>query len=98
MLKPLPLEDQTPPTRVPPHSFEAERALLGAVLLNNRALDRAREFLEPRHFAEPLHGRIYAACISITDSGRIASAITISEALGADPDLTSRVATVISRA
>ncbi len=42
MLKPIPLPDTGAdvPVRVPPHNFEAEQVLLGAVLLNNRAIER----------------------------------------------------------
>ena len=31
--------------RSPPHNFEAEMALLGAILVNNRAFERVQEFL-----------------------------------------------------
>ena len=47
--------------RVPPHNYEAEQALLGAILVNNRVFDQVTEFLRPEHFADPLHGRIYEA-------------------------------------
>ena len=54
------------PLRTPPHNFEAEQALLGAILMNNRALERVSEFLRPDHFADPVHGRIYDACLALT--------------------------------
>src|SRR3546814_2121205 len=38
--------------REPPHNLEAEQALLGAVLVNNRAYERVSEFLRPEHFAD----------------------------------------------
>jgi hypothetical protein len=38
-------------------NLEAEQALLGAVLTDNRVLDRV-EFLSPEHFADALHGRL----------------------------------------
>ncbi len=41
--------------RTPPHNFEAEQALLGAILLSNRAYERVSEFLQPDHFADPVH-------------------------------------------
>jgi replicative DNA helicase len=89
MLKPIPLSDPVAdaPARVPPHNFEAEQALLGAILLNNRAIDRVSEFLQPEHFAEPLHGRIYAACRALALKNQIASPITLKSWLGHDPDL-----------
>src|SRR5262245_3564293 len=45
--------------REPPHNFEAEQALLGAILINNAAYQRVAEFLRPEHFADPLHGKLY---------------------------------------
>jgi replicative DNA helicase len=46
-------------TRTPPHSIEAEQALLGAILINNEAFYRVQDFLEPQHFFEPIHGQIF---------------------------------------
>jgi replicative DNA helicase len=45
-----------------PHNIELEQALLGAVLVNNEAFYRVPDFLQPRHFFESLHQRIYDAC------------------------------------
>ena len=42
-----------------PHNLEAEQALLGAVLVNNEAIDRVTGFLEPLHFYDPLHASIF---------------------------------------
>jgi hypothetical protein len=44
----------------PPANIEAEQALLGAILINNAAHGRVAEFLLPEHFANAVHGRIYA--------------------------------------
>ena len=45
--------------RLPPTNLQAEQALLGALLANNKAYERVSEFLAPHHFADPIHGRIY---------------------------------------
>ncbi|CAA7614935.1 replicative DNA helicase [Magnetospirillum sp. UT-4] len=63
--------------RTPPHNFEAEQALLGALLLNNRAFEKVAEFLRPEHFAEPAHGRIFAACAKLVERGQIANPVTL---------------------
>ncbi|MEW5726544.1 MAG: replicative DNA helicase [Pseudomonadota bacterium] len=63
--------------RTPPHNFEAEQALLGAILLNNRAFERVSEFLRPEHFADPVHGRIFAACGKLIERGQIANPVTL---------------------
>ena len=47
--------------RLPPANMEAEQALLGALLANNKAYERVSEFLAAEHFADPIHGRIYQA-------------------------------------
>ena len=54
-------QTEEPPSRTPPHNYEAEMALLGAILANNLVFDKVNEFLRPDHFADALHGRIYEA-------------------------------------
>jgi replicative DNA helicase len=39
----------------PPHNIEAECGLLGALMIDNRLVDRIADKLEPEHFFEPLH-------------------------------------------
>ena len=70
-------DSASPAFRTPPHNFEAEQALLGALMLNNKAYDRVSEFLRPEHFAEPGHGRIYAACVKLIERGQIANPVTL---------------------
>lgn len=73
--------------RLPPHNYEAEQALLGAILRNNKSFDRVADFLQEEHFVEPVHGRLFAACRLLIERGQLASAITIRNALGGDDDL-----------
>ena len=63
--------------RQPPHNLEAEQALLGAILVNNEALDRVSGFLSPPHFFEPLHGRIYETLATLIHAGKTATPITV---------------------
>ena len=63
--------------RVPPHNYEAEQALLGAILANNRAFERVSEFLRPDHFADALLGRIYEACGKLIERGQLADVLTL---------------------
>jgi len=67
--------------RLPPANLEAEQALLGAILANNRAFERVAEFLAPHHFADPVHGRIYEAMSLAINAGKIADAVTLRPAL-----------------
>jgi replicative DNA helicase len=63
--------------RQAPHNLEAEQALLGAILVNNEALDRVSSFLSPQHFFDPLHGRIYETLATLIHAGKTATPITV---------------------
>lgn len=63
--------------REPPHNFEAEQALLGAILVNNAAYQRVAEFLKPEHFADPLHGKLFDAVARLIERGQVVSAVTL---------------------
>lgn len=66
-----------PPLRTPPHNFEAEQALLGALLANNRAYERVAEIVRAEHFADERHGRIYEAIGKLIELGTDANPITL---------------------
>ncbi|MFZ4533029.1 MAG: replicative DNA helicase [Alsobacter sp.] len=80
------LAEPVPQYRTAPHNIEAEQALLGAVLVNNDAYYRVSDFLEPVHFSEEVHRRIYEVSQSLIRSGKIATPITLKTFLG-DQDL-----------
>ena len=63
--------------RLPPSNLQAEQALLGALLANNKAYDRVSEFLAQEHFADPVHGRIFAAIQRRCEAGQLADAVTL---------------------
>src|SRR5271157_3929592 len=63
--------------RLPPANLQAEQALLGALLANNRAYERISEFLAPEHFADPIHGRIFQAIARRIEAGQLADAVTL---------------------
>ncbi len=73
--------------RIPPHNYEAEMALLGAILANNLTFDKVNEFLRPDHFADALHGRIYEAAGKLIERGHIANALTLKSLFDQDPAL-----------
>ena len=66
-----------PVERQPPHNLEAEQALLGAILVNNEALDRVSSFLSPDHFFDPLHGRIFETLVTLIHAGKTGTPITV---------------------
>lgn len=70
-------------------NVEAEAALIGALLLDNRHIDYAADRIRAEDFAEPVMGRIYAAIVMEYAAGRQANAITLKPALSDDPALIS---------
>lgn len=73
--------------RKPPANEEAEQALLGALLVNNRAFAKVSDLLRPEHFYDPVHQRIFAAVAETITAGRVASPVTLRPLFDADPDL-----------
>jgi replicative DNA helicase len=63
--------------RHPPHNIEAEQALLGAILVNNEAMDRVTGFLEAQHFYDPIHQQIYEIAGKLIQAGKQATPITL---------------------
>jgi replicative DNA helicase len=72
---------EIPPTgftpRLPPANLQAEQALLGALLANNKAYERVSDFLAVEHFADPIHGQIYRAIERRVSQGQLADAVTL---------------------
>jgi replicative DNA helicase len=65
--------------RAPPRNLEAEQALLGALFHNNIAYEKVSELLQPHHFADPIHGRIYGAVGHLIERGFVADPITLKD-------------------
>lgn len=70
-----------------PQNIEAEQALLGALLANNRLHEKVAEFLRPDHFANPAHGRIYDGITKQIERGQLASAVTLKPYFASDETL-----------
>jgi replicative DNA helicase len=79
--------DETPLYRAAPHNIEAEQALLGSILVNNEAFYRVSDFLEARHFFEPVHQKIYDVASQLVRAGKVASPVTLKTFLPADADI-----------
>ena len=77
----------TPAYRTAPHNIEAEQSVLGAILVNNDAFYRVSDFLEPKHFFEPIHQTIFETASSLIRAGKIATPVTLKTFLPADTDL-----------
>src|SRR5215468_6242224 len=70
-----------------PASVEAERSILGAILLDNLSYNQAAEHLRPEDFSLDSHRRIYARMIDLAESSRPIDIITLVEELGRNKEL-----------
>ncbi len=68
---------QNPEITELPQNIEAEQALLGAILANNKAFEKVSEFLKPQHFADPIHQKIFEVISKLITRGHIADVITL---------------------
>jgi replicative DNA helicase len=82
-----PVDQSGPLYRAAPHNIEAEQALLGAILVNNEAFYRVSDFLEPRHFFEPIHQTIFQLARDLVRAGKLATPITLKTFLDANIDI-----------
>ncbi len=67
-----------------PANVEAEAALLGALMIDNRIVEDVQIRLKAHHFFEPLHGRIYDAVLRLNDKNMIANPVTLRPLFEAD--------------
>ncbi|MHC8509825.1 MAG: replicative DNA helicase [Rhodospirillales bacterium] len=70
-----------------PHNIAAEKALLGAIFVNNKAHERVAEFLRPEHFAIAAHGKIFRAAAQQIERGQIADPVTLRRFFEQDENL-----------
>ncbi|MFM9851227.1 MAG: replicative DNA helicase [Sphingomonadaceae bacterium] len=85
MVQPIPLF--TPPGDGGPqlpHNIEAEAALLGALMIDNRIAEDIQLKLRAEHFFEPVHGRIYDAILLLLDRNMVANPVTLRPQFEAD--------------
>ncbi|QQG36570.1 MAG: replicative DNA helicase [Micavibrio aeruginosavorus] len=75
--------------RVMPHNLEAEQGLLGALLIDNRAMERIGDFLKASHFFHPAHQRVYSAIQKLIDRGQSATPVTLKGYFEQDQDLSN---------
>ena len=70
-----------------PRNVEAEAALLGAIMIDNRIAEDVQLKLKAEHFYEPLHGRIYESIMRLLDRDMVANPVTLKPMLEQDPAL-----------
>lgn len=80
-----------------PSAPDAERLILGAVLVDNALIAQAAESLRPEHFYSPLHRQVYAAMLSLFGKSEKIDPILVGaemRLLGFEPDSIGGVATI----
>src|SRR5258706_11431870 len=67
--------------RTLPHNLEAERSVLGAVLLHNDAFNLAAEVIDSKDFFRDAHRRIFERMVQLSEHGNAIDLVTLKEAL-----------------
>src|SRR5271166_5737921 len=68
-------------SRIPPHNFDAEESVLGAMLMSRDAIGVVVEQVSAEDFYKPSHANIYAAITSLYARGEPADLVTVPEEL-----------------
>ena len=70
--------------KLPPQALDAEMAVLGSMLIEQDALERAFDILRPEHFYKTAHQKIFSAMYALAGRGAAADLITVTEELKKD--------------
>jgi replicative DNA helicase len=71
-----------------PYDIEVEQALLGAILVDNQAIERISSILKAEDFYDPLHQRLYEVMLNASErGGMVLTPLTLHAAMKADPGL-----------
>lgn len=81
----LRIVDPAQPSAELPQNLEAEAALLGALMIDNRLIDSVLDRCGPDDMADALHGRIFAMIVKLQASGKNANPVTLAPLFKADP-------------
>ncbi len=75
------MPDVAAPDRTLPHSLDAERSVLGAVLISNEAFNHAAELIDSGDFFRDAHRRIFDKMVALSERGDAIDFITLKEEL-----------------
>ena len=75
------------PERTLPHSLDAEKSVLGAILIHNDAFNHAAELIDSRDFFRDAHRRIFDKMIALSERGDAIDFVTLREELSRSGDL-----------
>ncbi len=80
-------DEQLDSLKLPPHSVEAEQSVLGGLLLENEALDKIADILNPQDFYQFDHKLIYEHIAKLIEKNRPADIVTVAESLESSSEL-----------
>ena len=75
------------PARTLPHNLEAEKSVLGAILIQNEAFNHAAELIDSNDFFRDAHRRIFEKMIALSERGDAIDFVTLKEELSRGGDL-----------
>src|SRR5262245_5135809 len=75
------MADLAAPERTLPHSLDAEKSVLGAILINNDAFNHAAELIDSRDFFRDAHRRIFDKMVALSERGDAIDFVTLKEEL-----------------
>ena len=81
------MAEQTAADRPLPHSLEAERSVLGAILIQNEAFNTAAEVIDADDFFREAHRRIFDKMVALSERGLPIDFVTLREELTRSGDL-----------
>ncbi len=81
------MADVATPERTLPHNLEAEKSVLGAILIHNAAFNHASELLDSRDFFRDAHRRIFDRMVALSERGDAIDFVTLKEELTRAGDL-----------
>src|SRR5688500_16663874 len=81
------MPDVAAPERTLPHSLDAEKSVLGAILIHNDAFNNAAEVIDSRDFFRDAHRRIFDRMVALSERGDAIDFITLKEELARTGDL-----------
>lgn len=73
--------------KLPPHDLQAERSVLGAILIDQSAIGLVFEYLKPEHFYSSEHKAIYDSMISLFEKQKPIDLVTLQDELKKDGGL-----------
>ena len=81
------MPDVAAPDRTLPHSLDAERSVLGAILISNEAFNHAAELIDAPDFFRDAHRRIFNKMVALNERGDAIDFLTLKEELARTGEL-----------